>query len=130
MLNALCDQCFEDYWFETGTPIILVETLKRYSYELENLTREEVSSDLLGSLDSMSSNPLPLMYQSGYLTIKSYDPHFDNYLSGFPNGEMERGFTKFLFYHYALIRPERSASFQGLCHGNLERTARSVHVAA
>lgn len=51
------------------------------------------------------------MYQSGYLTIKSYDPQFDNYLLGFPNGEVERGFVKFLFYHYAPIRPEQSASF-------------------
>ena len=111
LLNALNDQCFDDYWFETGTPTILVETLKRTNYELENLTHEEVSSDLLGSLDTLASNPLPLMYQSGYLTIKSYDAQFDNYLLGFPNGEVERGFTKFLFYHYAPIRPERCASF-------------------
>lgn len=111
LLNALSVKRFKDYWFETGTPTILVETLKRTNYELENLTREEVTSDLLGSLDSMATNPLPLMYQSGYLTIKSYDPQFDNYLLGFPNGEVERGFVKFLFYHYAPIRPEQSASF-------------------
>lgn len=111
LLNALCEQRFKDYWFETGTPTILVETLKRSNYELENLTREEVSSDLLGSLDSMTSNPLPLMYQSGYLTIKDYDPHFMTYRLGFPNGEVERGFTKYLFYHYTPIRPEHSASF-------------------
>lgn len=111
LLNALSDQRFKDYWFETGTPTILVETLKRSNYELENLTREEVSSDLLGSLDSMASNPLPLMYQSGYLTIKDYDPHFMTYRLGFPNGEVERGFTKYLFYHYTPIRPEHSASF-------------------
>jgi hypothetical protein len=111
LLNTLSSCQFRDYWFETGTPTILVETLKRTNYELENLTREEVTSDLLGSLDSMATNPLPLMYQSGYLTIKSYDPQFDNYLLGFPNGEVERGFVKFLFYHYAPIRPEQSASF-------------------
>ena len=111
LLNALSVQRFKDYWFETGTPTILVETLKRTNYELENLTREEINSDLLGSLDSLVTNPLPLMYQSGYLTIKSYDPQCDNYLLGFPNGEVERGFVKFLFYNYAPIRPEQSASF-------------------
>lgn len=76
---------------------ILVETLKRTNYELENMTREEVTADLLGSLDSIDTNPLPLLYHSGYLTIKDYDPDFGTYLLGFPNGEVERGFTKFLF---------------------------------
>lgn len=126
LLNALFDQRFKDYWFETGTPTILVETLKRTNYELENLTREEVSSDLLGSLDSMATNPLPLMYQSGYLTIKDYYPAFDMYRLGFPNGEVERGFSKFLFYHYAPIGIEKSASFvknfvTEVCNGEPEK---------
>ena len=111
LINALCDQDFNDYWFETGTPTFLVETLKRNDYELENMTHEEVTADLLGSLDSIDTNPLPLLYQSGYLTIKDYNPEFDVYTLGFPNGEVERGFTRFLFRNYAPIRPEKSASF-------------------
>ena len=111
LLNALCDQRFKDYWFETGTPTFLVETLKRNNYELENMTREEVTADLLGSLDSIDQNPLPLLYQSGYLTIKSYNPDFGTYQLGFPNGEVERGFTRFLFRHYAPIRIYESDSF-------------------
>ena len=111
LLNALDSMDFKDYWFETGTPTFLVETLKRNNYELEKLTREEVTADLLGSLDSISTNPLPLLYQSGYLTIKQYNPRFDTYLLGFPNGEVERGFTRFLFRHYAPVRIEESASF-------------------
>ena len=66
LINALCDKDFNDYWFETGTPTFLVETLKRNNYELENMTREEVTADLLGSLDAIDTNPLPLLYQSGY----------------------------------------------------------------
>ena len=111
LINALCDQDFNDYWFETGTPTFLVETLKRNHYELENMTREEVSADLLGSLDAIDTNPLPLLYQSGYLTIKDYKPRFDSYILGFPNGEVERGFTRFLFRHYAPIRADQSVSF-------------------
>ena len=111
LLNALCDQQFKDYWFETGTPTFLVETLKRNHYELENMTREEVPADLLGSLDSIDQNPLPLLYQSGYLTIKNYNPRFDTYTLGFPNGEVERGFTRFLFRHYAPIRISQADSF-------------------
>ncbi len=111
LINALCDKDFNDYWFETGTPTFLVETLKRNHYDLENMTREEVTSDLLGSLDAIDTNPLPLLYQSGYLTIKDYNPRFDSYVLGFPNGEVERGFTRFLFRYYAPIRADQSVSF-------------------
>ena len=111
LLNALQKMDFKDYWFETGTPTFLVETLKRNNYELENMTREEVTADLLGSLDSIDQNPLPLLYQSGYLTIKDYNPDFGTYTLGFPNGEVERGFTRFLFRHYAPIRIYESDSF-------------------
>ncbi len=111
LLNALDSKEFKDYWFETGTPTFLVETLKRNDYELENMTREEVTSDLLGSLDSINTNPLPLLYQSGYLTIKSFEPRFMTYRLGFPNGEVERGFTKFLYTHYVPIQQEKSLFF-------------------
>ena len=111
LLSAIDSQEFNDYWFETGTPTFLAETLKRNNYELENLTREEVSSDLLGSLDSIDQNPLPLLYQSGYLTLKDYNPDFGTYTLGFPNGEVERGFTRFLFRYYAPIRIYESDAF-------------------
>lgn len=84
------------FWFETGTPTFLVETLKQNNYELENMTREEVTADLLGSLDAIDTNPLPLLYQNGYLTIKNYNPRFMTYQLGFPNGEVERGFSNFI----------------------------------
>lgn len=100
LLRAIDSQDFGDYWFETGTPTFLVETLKRNNYDLEQLTHENVTADLLGSLDSIDSNPIPLIYQSGYLTIKSYDPRFMTYRLGFPNDEVERGFTRFLFRYY------------------------------
>ena len=111
LINALDCQDFKDFWFETGTPTFLVETLKRNNYELESMTREEVTSDLLGSLDSIDTNPLPLLYQSGYLTIKSYNPRFMTYQLGFPNGEVERGFTKFLYMYYTPIRQEQSMHY-------------------
>ena len=111
LINALSVQRFKDYWFETGTPTFLVETLKHTNYELENMTREEVTADLLGSLDAIDTNPLPLLYQSGYLTLKNYNPRFMTYQLGFPNGEVERGFSRFLFRYYAPVRGEQSACF-------------------
>ena len=74
--------------------------MKRNHYDLERLTREEATADLLGSLDSIDTNPIPLIYQSGYLTIKGYDPEFGTYRLGFPNEEVERGFSRFLFRYY------------------------------
>ena len=100
LLCALKRREFRDFWFETGTPTFLVETMKRNHYDLERLTREDATADLLGSLDSIDTNPIPLIYQSGYLTIKGYDPRFMTYRLGFPNEEVERGFSRFLFRYY------------------------------
>ena len=100
LLCALKRREFRDFWFETGTPTFLVETMKRNHYDLERLTREEATADLLGSLDSIDTNPIPLIYQSGYLTIKGYDSEFGTYRLGFPNQEVERGFSRFLFRYY------------------------------
>ena len=100
VLNTLSKCRFRDYWFETGTPSFLVYQLKKTGYPLDNMTEEELSADTLNSIDIMDENPLPLLYQSGYLTIKSYDPRFDEYRLGFPNREVEQGFIKYLLPFY------------------------------
>lgn len=100
VLNTMSSQVFNDYWFETGTPSFLVYQLKKTCYPLENMTTEEVSTDTLNSIDIMDENPLPLLYQSGYLTLKSYDERFDSFILGFPNREVEQGFIKYLLPFY------------------------------
>ena len=100
MLNTLASQQFRDYWFETGTPSFLVYQLKKTGYPLESMTTEELSTDTLNSIDIMDENPLPLLYQSGYLTLKSYNREFDEYQLGFPNREVEQGFIKYLYPFY------------------------------
>lgn len=100
LLNALSQQRFRDYWFETGTPSYLADTLRQTDYPLDRLTREEATSQLLASLDSLHQTPIPLIYQSGYLTIKDYDPDFRTYRLGFPNKEVEHGFVEFLAKYY------------------------------
>ena len=59
------------------------------------MTREELTADTLNSIDIMDENPLPLLYQSGYVTIKGYDEEFQAYRRGFPNREVEQGFIKY-----------------------------------
>jgi hypothetical protein len=93
----------KSYWFETGTPSYLVYLLKKHHYNLERMSTAECDSDVLNSVDSQSKNPIPVIYQSGYLTIKGYDPEFGLYQLGFPNKEVEDGFLKFLLPNYASI---------------------------
>lgn len=111
LLSALSQQRFRDYWFETGTPTYLAETLKQCDYPLEELTEEEATSQLLASLDSIKQSPIPLIYQSGYLTIKSYDPDFRTYRLGFPNKEVEHGFVEFLAKYYIPQQRGYNAAF-------------------
>lgn len=101
LLSTLASGQFKDYWFETGTPTFLVHQLLKTNFLLEDMTREELTADTLNSIEIMDENPLPLLFQSGYLTIKSYDPEFGTYTLGFPNREVEEGFTKFLYPFYA-----------------------------
>ena len=100
VLNTLSKCRFSDYWFETGTPSFLVYQLKKTGYPLDNMTEEDLSADTLNSIDVMDVNPLPLLYQSGYLTIKDYDPEFKTYRLGFPNREVREGFIKYLYPFY------------------------------
>lgn len=109
LLNTLKNKHFSDYWFETGTPSFLVYQLKKTGYPLDAMTTEELSTDTLNSIDIMDTNPLPLLYQSGYLTLKDYDKEFDSYTLGFPNQEVERGFIKYLLPFYTPETPDRSS---------------------
>ena len=72
LLNTFKSRRYGSYWFETGTPTYLVELLKRSDYNLERMTRVETSADILDSIFT-DDNPIPVIYQSGYLTIKGYD---------------------------------------------------------
>ena len=101
LLNTFYKKAFGSYWFETGTPTYLVELLKRSSYDLEKLPREAATADMLNSI--YDDTPLPVIYQSGYLTIKDYDEEFGVYTLGFPNKEVAEGFIKFLVPFYTNI---------------------------
>jgi hypothetical protein len=75
------------------------------------MANAECDADVLNSVDSQSTNPIPVIYQSGYLTIKDYDPEFGLYQLGFPNKEVEDGFLKFLLPNYASIDNTQTAFF-------------------
>ena len=107
LLNTFAKRRYGSYWFETGTPTYLVELLKKSNYDLEKMTRVETNDDILDSIFT-DDNPIPVIYQSGYLTIKEYDRRFGMYTLGFPNREIEDGFMNFLLPYYAGIDRTRS----------------------
>ena len=108
LLNAFKRKEFGSYWFETGTPTYLVKLLKKHHYDLERMAHEETDAQVLNSIDSESTNPIPVIYQSGYLTIKGYDERFGMYRLGFPNREVEEGFIRFLLPFYANVNKVES----------------------
>lgn len=113
VLNAFSKQRFDNYWFASGTPTFLVEMLKQTDYDLRTLDGIEVTSAALIDYRANSGEPIPMIYQSGYLTIKDYDEEFKVYTLGFPNEEVRYGFLNFVLPFYTAIDSESSGFFIG-----------------
>ena len=97
VLNAFSNMELGSYWFQTGTPTFLVEMLQKTEYDLRTLLDGiEAPASVFSEYRVDSNNPIPLIYQSGYLTIKGFDERFRNYLLEFPNDEVRYGFVDFL----------------------------------
>lgn len=88
VLNTLTNSRYDDYWFKANTHTFLIDILKKHDYCITDLNKAQVKANMMNNVDS---NPIPVIYQSGYLTIKSYDERFKNYQLGFPNKEIEEG---------------------------------------
>lgn len=101
VLNTLAKHRYKNYWFETGTPTFLIELLKEHGSRLPDLSKKQVSAIVMSSMDSSFPNLIPVIYQSGYLTIKGYDERFKKYQLGFPNKEVEEGFLNLLLPLYS-----------------------------
>jgi hypothetical protein len=108
LLNALDSQAIKSYWYETGTPTYLLKLLKQSDYNLPTLVGERARADVLNSIDTSSQRPIPVLYQSGYLTIKGYDERFKKYQLGFPNSEVEEGFLNYLWPNYAPLKRDHT----------------------
>ena len=106
LLNTFDSLKFKEYWFETGTPTFLVKVMKDTDYDVTRLSDEEIDAPSLMDVDTVYHNPIPLLYQSGYLTIKGYDPEFGMYHLGFPNREVKHGFLNFLVKYYTPSRTD------------------------
>ena len=92
LMNTFSSDEFKLYWFGTGTPTFLIRYLKQYEVDLENISRNDVPEETLTGANYDSPDPVALLYQAGYLTIKDYNPEQFTYNLEYPNKEVERGF--------------------------------------
>ena len=105
LLNAFTSLTLGEYWFAPGTPSALLKVLRHYPFSLSNIEGSEVfERDFNQPFDNFSS-ALPILYQSGYLTIKDYDRLDQVYTLGIPNGEVYRGLYNTLLEHYVNSDP-------------------------
>ncbi len=111
ILNALDAGEFGDYWFQTGTPTFLIKMLKTRRLQLQKLSNYVANVTDLTDVSFNLGNFIPVLYQSGYLTIKEYDKRFDSVKLGFPNREVENGFLRQLIPYYTSLA-QQSTAFQ------------------
>jgi len=109
VLNALKFSNLKNYWFQTGTPTYLVDLLKESNYDLRKLIEGiELNSSAFTEYRAEANNPIPMIYQSGYLTITAYDKKYDLYTLNFPNEEVRYGFIEFVLPYYTAVTNDES----------------------
>lgn len=100
LFNCLQKREIANYWNSTGFPSIIAEMLQRIDADIEAALNVEYDLSKLMGLDLKSSDPVALLYQTGYITIKDYDPEFSTYKLGVPNREVREGLFDVLLPYY------------------------------
>lgn len=100
LLNAFYMNDIRDYWFASGTPTYLIKLLRHNHEQMNELTGRYYDPSMFVDYKADVEKPLPMIYQSGYLTIKEYDPRKNRYLLDFPNNEVKKGFLTMVASNY------------------------------
>ncbi|MBR2196714.1 MAG: AAA family ATPase [Salinivirgaceae bacterium] len=102
LLGALCAKSLDNVWFATGTPTYLVKILKKKNFDLTKFNNDiAATAESMATFGNGEENVTAALYQSGYLTIKSYEQDNNVYRLGFPNEEVAEGFVRYLIVEYA-----------------------------
>ena len=104
--NAMSYTKIANYWDDTGMPRLVAETLKRVHADLKAMSDSYCTDDDLTGLDLLTPQPLALLYQTGYLTIKSYNQKIKRYKLGIPNNEVKDGLFRALIPFYVKCRSD------------------------
>jgi len=114
VLNAFAGGKFDTYWFATGTPTFLVNELQKNDYDVRDFTESvEATAQILSDYRLENRDPVPLFYQSGYLTITGYDRELGIYSLGYPNAEVKYGFLNFLAPSYTNLPETKQTLYIG-----------------
>ena len=110
LLNAFSKKKLGMYWFATGTPTFLIDKLKESDFDAKLFASDDFYENEASLTDYRieNKNPVPLFYQTGYLTIKDYDSEFGSYALGYPNDEVKYGFLNSLAPYYLSAEDEAS----------------------
>ena len=100
LFKAFSTQKVGNYWFESGTPTFLIRQMQKFHTDITSLDNMEVSASAFDKPTEGMVTALPLLYQSGYLTIKGYDRELEAYTLGIPNQEVQTGYAEGLLPTY------------------------------
>ena len=105
LLNAFNKKSIRDYWFSSGTPTYLIRLLAHFKENMNELTGKYYRTEEFIDYKADVEQPLPMIYQSGYLTIKDYDMRRNTFLLDFPNNEVKNGFLTAIATSY--LQPKK-----------------------
>ena len=100
LLKAFQQREVKNYWFESGTPTFLIRQMQHFRTDITAMDKLEVPSSAFDKPTEAMTTALPLLYQSGYLTIKGYDRELEAYTLAIPNQEVRIGYTEGLLPTY------------------------------
>ena len=100
LVNAFAMGVIRNFWFSTGTPSMLINVMRQHRISIQQIEHFQDSLDRFDAPTERISDPIPVLFQSGYLTLKDYNPFENKYVLGFPNGEVREGFAKSLYNYY------------------------------
>ena len=110
LFNAFAQKKYANFWFSTGTPTFLIDILQECDFDIRELDGTTATAEQFDAPSDRITDPLPVLYQSGYLTIKGYDPDFQIYTLTYPNKEVRKGFIESLMPAYVHL-PARENTF-------------------
>ena len=111
LFNAFDAKDYKNFWFSTGTPTFLIDILQRTDFDVRSLDGLTATDEQFDAPTDHIVDPIPVLYQSGYLTIKGYDPAFRLYRLAYPNGEVRYGFTESLLPGYVHRFPRENTFY-------------------
>ena len=108
LLSALDKRKIEEFWFRTGTPTYLIKLMRHFNEDMDDMVSKQYDASQFVDYRADEQRPLPMIYQSGYLTIKGYNPRTRLFRLDFPNNEVKRGFITMLASDY--FKPKNESS--------------------